>query len=194
MEKVIEQLEILRHFTGNTQLGYLSTFKSDLLKEILEYTYNPHKKYKIDEGKYDKITTTIGNKLSLHQEDWNDFKSLLDTLAEKKSATDKDVLAIKTFIDKYEEADFLKMVLFKDLRLNMNIKKFQKVWPNFCVEPQVQLAQKFEGVKYPYSLYSRKLDGLRAYYKDLLEECQINNNLAVLNPELINNPAISCFS
>lgn len=166
MEKVIKQLEILRHFTGNTQLGYLSTFKSDLLKEILEYTYNPHKKYKIDEGKYDKITTTIGNKLSLHQEDWNDFKSFLDTLAEKKSATDKDVLAIKTFIDKYEEADFLKMVLFKDLRLNMNIKKFQKVWPNFCVEPQVQLAQKFEGVKYPYSLYSRKLDGLRAYYKD----------------------------
>lgn len=166
MEKVIEQLEILRHFTGNTQLGYLSIFKSDLLKEILEYTYNPHKKYKIDEGKYDKITTTIGNKLSLHQEDWNDFKSFLDTLAEKKSATDKDVLAIKTFIDKYEEADFLKMVLFKDLRLNMNIKKFQKVWPNFCVEPQVQLAQKFEGVKYPYSLYSRKLDGLRAYYKD----------------------------
>ena len=166
MEKVIEQLEILRHFTGNTQLGYLSTFKSDLLKEILEYTYNPHKKYKIDEGKYDKITTTIGNKLSLHQEDWNDFKSFLDILAEKKSATDKDVLAIKTFIDKYEEADFLKMVLFKDLRLNMNIKKFQKVWPNFCVEPQVQLAQKFEGVKYPYSLYSRKLDGLRAYYKD----------------------------
>lgn len=166
MEKVIEQLEILRHFTGNTQLGYLSTFKSDLLKEILEYTYNPHKKYKIDEGKYDKITTAIGNKLTLHQEDWNDFKSFLDTLAEKKSATDKDVLAIKTFIDKYEEADFLKMVLFKDLRLNMNIKKFQKVWPNFCVEPQVQLAQKFEGVKYPYSLYSRKLDGLRAYYKD----------------------------
>ena len=166
MEKVIEQLEILRHFTGNTQLGYLSTFKSDLLKEILEYTYNPHKKYKIDEGKYDKITTTIGNKLSLHQEDWNDFKSFLDTLAENKSPTDKDIFAIKTFIDKYEEADFLKMVLFKDLRLNMNIKKFQKVWPNFCVEPQVQLAQKFEGVKYPYSLYSRKLDGLRAYYKD----------------------------
>ena len=166
MEKVIEQLEILRHFTGNTQLGYLSTFKSDLLKEILEYTYNPHKKYKIDEGKYDKITTTIGNKLSLHQEDWNDFKSFLDTLAEKKSATDKDVLAIKTFIDKYEEADFLKMVLFKDLRLNMNIRKFQRVWSNFCVEPQVQLAQKFEGVKYPYSVYSRKLDGLRAYYKD----------------------------
>ena len=166
MEKVIEQLEILRHFTGNTQLGYLSTFKSDLLKEILEYTYNPHKKYKIDEGKYDKITTTIGNKLSLHQEDWNDFKSFLDTLAEKKSATDKDVLAIKTFIDKYEEADFLKMVLFKDLRLNMGLKKFQKVWPGFCQQAQVQLANKWEGQCFTNGYYSRKLDGIRNYIQD----------------------------
>lgn len=39
-------------------------------------------------------------------------------------------------------------------------------------------------------LSADNLEGLRAYYKDLLEECQINNNLAVLNPELINNPAI----
>jgi len=39
-------------------------------------------------------------------------------------------------------------------------------------------------------LSTDNIDGLRTYYKDLLEECQINNNLAVLNPELINNPAI----
>lgn len=39
-------------------------------------------------------------------------------------------------------------------------------------------------------LSTDNIDGLKAYYKDLLEECQINNNLAVLNPELINNPAI----
>jgi len=32
--------------------------------------------------------------------------------------------------------------------------------------------------------------GLKTYYKELLEECQINNNLSVLNPEIINNPAI----
>lgn len=34
------------------------------------------------------------------------------------------------------------------------------------------------------------IEGLKAYYKDLLEDCQINNNLSILNPELINNPAI----
>jgi len=39
-------------------------------------------------------------------------------------------------------------------------------------------------------LSTDNIDGLRTYYKDLLEECQINNNLSVLNPELINNPVI----
>lgn len=39
-------------------------------------------------------------------------------------------------------------------------------------------------------LSTNNIDGLKTYYKDLLEECQINNNLAVLNPEIINNPAI----
>ena len=39
-------------------------------------------------------------------------------------------------------------------------------------------------------LSTDNIDGLKLYYKDLLEDCQINNNLSVLNPELINNPAI----
>lgn len=39
-------------------------------------------------------------------------------------------------------------------------------------------------------LSTNNIDGLRTYYKDLLEECQINNNLDVLNPEIINNPVI----
>lgn len=164
MQKLLKDLEQLRNYSGNAQIAYLNSVKSPLLKDVLEYTYNTHKKYKIDEGKYDKITTSIGVKLNLQESDWNDFKLFLDTLSEKKSATDKDVLAVKTFIDKYEESDFLKMVLFKDLRINMNIKKFQKIWPDFCVEPQVQLAQKFEGKSFKNNRYSRKLDGLRCYY------------------------------
>lgn len=39
-------------------------------------------------------------------------------------------------------------------------------------------------------LSTENIDGLKLYYHDLLEECQINNNLSVLSPELINNPAI----
>ena len=37
---------------------------------------------------------------------------------------------------------------------------------------------------------ANNIEGLKVYYRDLLKDCQINNNLAVLNPELINNPAI----
>ena len=34
------------------------------------------------------------------------------------------------------------------------------------------------------------VDGLKDYYSDLMSDCQKINNLAILNPELINNPAI----
>lgn len=34
------------------------------------------------------------------------------------------------------------------------------------------------------------IDGLKDYYSDLVSDCQKVNNLSVLNPELINNPAI----
>ncbi len=37
---------------------------------------------------------------------------------------------------------------------------------------------------------TNNMNGLKEYYSGLLEECQINNNLSVLNPELINNPAL----
>ena len=34
------------------------------------------------------------------------------------------------------------------------------------------------------------LDGLKKYYSELLDDCQRVNNLAILSPEVINNPAI----
>ena len=34
------------------------------------------------------------------------------------------------------------------------------------------------------------MDGLKDYYSDLMTDCKKANNLAILNPELINNPAI----
>ena len=37
---------------------------------------------------------------------------------------------------------------------------------------------------------TNNIDGLKDYYSDLLTDCQKVNNLAILNPELINNPAV----
>jgi len=39
-------------------------------------------------------------------------------------------------------------------------------------------------------IYTKDLDGLEMYYKKILDECHINNNLSTLNPSIINNPAI----
>jgi len=37
---------------------------------------------------------------------------------------------------------------------------------------------------------TNNIDGLKEYYEDLLDDCQKVNSLAILNPELINNPAV----
>lgn len=178
MKQVLESLDKIRLFSGNAQISVLESHKTDLLKQVLEYTYDNHRKYKIDEGKFDKqlIVACHSNYEPMTVADWNFFTHFLDALAEKKSATDEDVKNIKTFMRAFpdEYYNFMKMVLFKDLRLNMNTKKFQKIWPDFCVEPQVQLAQKFEGTKYAHSMYSRKLDGLRCYYKQCIPVSRTN--------------------
>ena len=174
MKSILQDLEKIRQYSGNMQIAILGAHKSDLLKQVLEYTYNPHKKYKIDEGKFDKIQVSVNTEKELTEHDWEHYTELLDELTELKSAKDEHVYKIKNFIYSFKEQDFLKMVLFKDLRLNMNLKKFQKVWSDFCVQPQVQLAQKFEGVKYAHSMYSRKLDGVRCYYKQGLPISRTN--------------------
>lgn len=166
MEQILNVLKTLRTLSGNAQLDYLRQHKSDLLKEILEYTYDPHKKFKIDEGKFNKINSCIHAIAELNISRWQEFKAKLDYLIRIKSATDEIVESMKTFILSTDNEDFLKMVLFKDLRLNMGIKKFQQVWPGFCEEPQVQLAQKWEGQMFQEGYYSRKLDGVRNYILD----------------------------
>lgn len=37
---------------------------------------------------------------------------------------------------------------------------------------------------------TNNMEALKLYYKDLLDDCQLNNNLSALNPEIINNPAV----
>lgn len=61
------------------------------------------------------------------------------------------------------------------------------------------LYEKIRGFKHDFNnivqsiggyIATDNMQGLKEYYSDLMSDCQIVNNLAVLNPELINNPAI----
>lgn len=171
MNDILQKLDRLRQLSGNDQIAYLDSVKNPLLKEILEYTYDTHRKYKIDEGKYDRIQIgglfgTTPTKQDLTIQDWYEFKTILDNLSEIKSANDLVVTTIKTFIQKFineEHVKFLKQVLFKDLRLGLNIKKIQKVWPDFCVLYPYMGCRPFnmknlEAIEYP-AYAQTKMDG-----------------------------------
>lgn len=174
MYKVINNIDELRELTGNAQLDYLKSIKSDLLKEILDYTYNPHKMYKIDTGKYDKIVIQKGliprkRKTEFTIDDWIHFTLILNSLVSKRAVTEGEAKSVKLFITDFIDLDvqsFLCMVLFKDLRLNLGIKKIQTIWPDFCDKPQVQLAEDYDGTIFENGFYSRKFDGKRMYVMD----------------------------
>lgn len=165
--KELDIIDGLRALSGNAQIDYLRANKTPLLREILEYTLNGNT-YKITELKYDKVGIPpfmIKKNPELTVELWNEFKVLLDYLATVKSAKDSDVQKIKQFIHSFpeRESNFLKGVLYKDLRLGMDIKKVQQVYPDFCVKYPYMGCKSFsmknlEKVKYP-AYAQTKMDG-----------------------------------
>lgn len=171
MQQIFKIINELRQYSGNAQLDYLQADKSDLLKEVLDYTYNPDKMYKIDECKLALVTIKKGlipRKLinTFDEEDWNKFTAILDELSEKRAANLNDVRRLKYFITGYSSLDaqqLMSMVVAKDLRLNLGIKKLQTIWPDFCNKPEVQLAEDYNGEVFANGYYSRKFDGKRMY-------------------------------
>ncbi len=171
MQDIIKTVEGLRQYSGNAQLEYLNANKNELLKEVLDYTYNPDKMYKIDECKLALVTIKKGlikRKLNPNftVEDWHKFTEILDELSEKRAADLNDVRRLKYFITGYSSLDaqgLMSMVVAKDLRLNLGIKKLQTIWPDFCNKPEVQLAENYKGEVFANGLYSRKFDGKRMY-------------------------------
>lgn len=169
MQEVLQIVQELRSLSGNAQIDFLKQHKDNiLLKEVLFYTYNPNKMYKIDELRFSKIDIGGTHGLNLTVAFWRSFIDLLEGLSLQKGVTDEDVYRIKYYINTFlpEFSEFLTQVLLKDLRLNMGIKKFQKVWSDFCTAPQVQLAKMYEGQCFENGYYSRKLDGVRCYIKN----------------------------
>ena len=155
MQEVKKILNNLRDLSGNDQIGYLVENKNNItLRQVIEYCYDKHKKYKIDESKYNKLDQpsqkgfgfNFNMKRPLEEHDWIQYRKLLDSLVDQRSAKDSDVKSIVAFVKQFNDDDqvILKMILFKDLRLNMNMKKFQIAWPDMCVDNQVQLADTYD--------------------------------------------------
>lgn len=178
MNLIINIIEELKKISGNEQLNYLKAHKDNLiLKEVLQYTYNPDLKYGINEAKLDKGLQSLITTADIKTSDievidinlWNEYKKSLNELANKKGVTEQDVIRFcsKYFLHReHKSFELLKGILLKDLRINMNVKLFLKVWDDFCNDLQVQLANKFTGKEFENPFYSRKFDGKRMYIMD----------------------------
>lgn len=143
MKKVIEILENLRNLSGNAQLDYLKEHKDNqILKEVLQYTYNPDLKFNINEAKLDKASGKVIRTADINSRDinvigkdvWERYKNSLDELADKKGVKEADVVSLYSTYFLYCEPkseSLLRGILLKDLRINMGVISFNKIWEDF---------------------------------------------------------------
>ena len=143
MKQVLEIIEKLRELSGNEQLEFLKQNSDNkLLREVLEYTYNPDKMYKINEAKllkafqgpFLKTDLKDGVLCEMDINIWDRYKKCLDELILKKGVKDSDISSLvrEIFLPLCSNSlDLAKGILLKDLRLGLNIKTLNKVWKDF---------------------------------------------------------------
>lgn len=191
MKEIIEIIETLKTLSGNEQLDYLKSHKDNLiLKEVLQYAYNPDLKFNINEAKLDKASAMVLTTADIKPSDytiidksvWESYKNSLDELASKKGVKEADIVRLfSTYFLHIDEKSksLLKGILLKDLRINMNVKLFLRVWEDFCNDLQVQLANKFNGKMFENPYYSRKFDGKRVYIMDCVPYSRTNKKCSL---------------
>ena len=143
MKEIIEILDRLRELSGNEQLDYLKSHADNvILREVLWYAYNPDLKYNISEAKLDKASTNTLTTQDIRTSDytiidkdvWNSYKNLLNEFANSKGVKDADISRLYgTYFTHVEQKskELLRGVLLKDLRINMGVISFNKVWKDF---------------------------------------------------------------
>ena len=137
--------------------------ENELLKLVLEYTYNPYKKYGVSEKILNTVTSDRTSSKTIFE--------LLDTLASNNinNSFREEIGAFKNtnicHWDLYE-----KMIL-KDLRCNISSKTINRVWKDLIptsetgIDVRCMLASKFDFEKPPAGkmFITEKLDGIRIW-------------------------------
>ena len=176
MKEIIEILDRLRELSGNEQLDYLKSHADNvILREVLWYAYNPDLKYNISEAKLDKASAKTLTTQDIRTSDytiigkdvWNSYKNLLNEFANSKGVKDADISRLYgTYFTHVEQKskELLRGVLLKDLRINMGVISFNKVWKDFYFKYPYMGARPFSEkalskIKYP-AICQTKMDGL----------------------------------
>ena len=166
MKNIKEIIELLRKTSStNDKINILKiNSNNELLKKILEYTYNPYKKYGVSE----KILNTI----SSNRTSSKSIFELLDILSSNNinDSLREEIGAFKNA--NIEDWDLYEKMILKDLRCNISSKTINKVWPGLIptsetagVDVKCMLASKFDFEKPPLGtmFITEKLDGMRVW-------------------------------
>ena len=164
INEIVSIIEELRNTSStNGKIQILKINADNLgLKELLELTYNPHKKYKLTEKSiwtgFPEVQTE------------NNLSELIEILA-NNNITDYLRGRVANFLTQTDESirDLYKCVLLKDLKIGVNASTINKVWKGLIptsetgVDIKPMLASKFDFDKPPKGEFAitEKLDGIR---------------------------------
>lgn len=161
IENILDQVR--KTSSTNMKMEILDNNKdNELLAKVLEYTYNPHKRYGISEK-----LVLIPSSEDIPKE--KDIFKMLDKLA-NNNINDSLRTEFANFLEYYDAiAKLLRQVVNKDLKLGCNVNTINKVWKGLIpagetgVDIKPMLASKFDFDKPPRGQFyvSEKFDGIR---------------------------------
>ena len=162
--EIVNIIEELRNTSSrNDKMTILKNNKeNELLKTILEFTYNPFKKYKITEKSLGGGDTFIPTFESL---------DLLLHVLRTNNLDHQIRCSVNHFLVQTDEEirDLYRCVILKDLKIGVNAKTLNKIWKGLIPTSETgedikpMLASKFEFDKPPKEEFcvTEKLDGIR---------------------------------
>lgn len=168
IKEIYKILEEVRNTSSTNQKEQilLNNKENETLKKVLEFTYNPHKKYGVSDRILNK--TLKGDIQPIVLEDpFAIYEKLAsnninDSLREEFASF---ILGLET----EEEKDTFKKIAFKDLKLGLGKTTINKIWPGVIptaetgIEIKPMLASKLDFNKLPNDEFviTEKLDGIR---------------------------------
>lgn len=146
----------------NAKMDYLreAAKLNPMLKEVIRYAYDPYKNFYLRQFPLrDTGSRDIGQ----------DTFDVLDLFNDRVVTGDRlksQYVAYTSKLNKEAQVLFNK-ILRRDLRIGLNIKSFNKIWPGLIPVYDVMLAQKVDWSRIMFPCWSSvKIDGVRAIYEN----------------------------
>lgn len=176
MDRDKEFLESVKQLQEKLNKTSENLAKQKILKKYSSEKIKQLFKLILDSNTIFNITSHMIQKIPIESisQDYDLF-GLLEDLSLKKISGHNAVHAVQNYIKKYPEHEKqILNILDKDLKIGINVKQINKVFPNLIPTFSVALADKFDekteqNVKKGRWFISRKLDGVRCI-------CIIKNN------------------